>query len=351
MALRQVEIYLPEASRRLRALEEKYEVIDRRDLTMDNGDRLSRILIETENTDALLEWVRDEIDEIEGHRIVISEVAATVPRQDSDEKEEEEEKEEDSDKQEDKLSGEVEGETVKGASRISQEEVYENVKDSIGITRIHRTLVVLSTIVAAGGMIRDSPAVVIGAMMIAPLIGPNIALSLGTTLADWALIKRSLRINIFGLAIALMIATLAGVVLPVDVTVSEIAARTEVNVGDVALALAAGVAGVLSVTRGVATALIGVMVAVALLPPIVAVGLLIGTGMFSGAYGAAMLTVTNIVAINLAGVVTFLLQGIRPMTWYEEKKARRARYVAISLWVFILIVLAILIVVVPPTPV
>lgn len=345
MALRQVEIYMPEASHRLRRLEEKYEVIDRRDLTMDNGDRLSRILIETKNTDALLEWLHDEIGEIEGHRIVITGVAATVPRK---EEEEEEEKQ-----KADEFGREPpgEGETVKGVSRISQEEVYQNVKDSIGITRIHRTLVALSTIVAAGGMIRNSPAVVIGAMVIAPLIGPNIAFALGTTLADWDLIKRALRINFGGLAIALIIATVAGVILPVDVTVNEIATRTEVNVGDVALALAAGVAGVLSVTRGVATALIGVMVAVALLPPIVAVGLLVGTGMLSGAYGAAMLTLTNIVAINLAGVVTFLVQGIRPKTWYEEKKARRARYVAISLWLFILTVLVILIIGAPPVPV
>lgn len=224
-------------------------------------------------------------------------------------------------------------------ARISREEVIEEVNDSLRTSQIHYTLVLLSTIVATGGMLRDSPAIVIGAMVIAPLIGPNIALSLGTTLADFQLIRRAITINFLGLTMALVVATVSGFLLPVDVSINEIASRTEVNFGDIALAFAAGIAGVLSVTRGVSTALIGVMVAVALLPPLVAVGLCIGSGELTAAFGAGLLTMTNVVAINLAGIITFLVQGLRPTAWNERKKARRTKIIAVTLWLTVLAIL------------
>jgi uncharacterized hydrophobic protein (TIGR00341 family) len=356
MALRLIEIYLPEGTRPLPGLTEEYEVIDRRDIVLDNGDHLYRFLIDTKNTDALLEWLREEMGGIESFRIVIISVAATLPHPSSDEEDdqevedderdtdsapaEQEEDEEDEDEEDEKSKGHV--------SRISREEVLQEVNDSIGGFKIHHVMVILSTIVAAGGMMRDSPAVVIGAMVIAPLIGPNIALSLGTTLADWKLIRRSATINFSGLAVAFALSIFMGVLLPIDATSSEIASRTEINIGDVALALAAGIAGVLSVTRGVSTSLIGVMVAVALLPPLVVAGLMVGMGMGAAAYGAGMLTIANIVALNLSGVLTFVAQGIRPVNWYEEKKAKKSRFIALGLWLFILAILILAIVLAPP---
>jgi uncharacterized hydrophobic protein (TIGR00341 family) len=185
-------------------------------------------------------------------------------------------------------------------------------------------------------MLRDSVAVVIGAMVIAPLIGPNIALALGTTLADGALLRRSLIVNLLGLLLGFVLAVGIGLALPIDPTISEISDRTSVGLSDVALALAAGIAGTLSVTRGVSTALIGVMVAVALLPPLVAMGMLTGAGYWSAAQGAGLLTLTNVVAINLAGVFTFLAQGVRPMSWYEAERAKTATRWAIGIWLLVL---------------
>ncbi len=320
MALRQIEIYLSESADPFPSLDDEFSIVDRHDLTLQSGARLVRILADTTSTDALLEWLQEKAGADGDYRIVITAVTATLPRSETPEEDEEE----------DEKSGTSE------APRISREEVIEEVNDSLRTTSVHYTLVGLSTIVATGGMLRDSPAIVIGAMVIAPLIGPNIALALGTTLADFQLIRRSLIVNGLGLLLALVLATLGGFLLPVDLTVAEIASRTEVNIGDIALALAAGVAGVLSVTRGVSTALIGVMVAVALLPPLVAVGLCLGAQDYSGAFGAAMLTLTNIVAINLAGIITFLVQGLRPTSWYEEEKARKTRLIAALLWLLVL---------------
>jgi uncharacterized membrane protein len=85
------------------------------------------------------------------------------------------------------------------------------------------------------------------------------------------------------------------------------------------------------------------MVAVALLPPLVACGLFLGSGDTALAGNAAVLTLTNVVCINLAGVSTFLLQGVRPRHWFQVERARASTRVAITLWISLLIVLGALI--------
>jgi uncharacterized hydrophobic protein (TIGR00341 family) len=127
-----------------------------------------------------------------------------------------------------------------------------------------------------------------------------------------------------------------GSIFNVDPEAHEVASRTQVSLSDVALALASGIAGVLSFTTGVSTALIGVMVAVALLPPLVTCGMLFGAGYRQEALGAALLLLTNIICVNLTGVITFLAQGIQPGTWWEADKAKKATRLAIVLWTLLL---------------
>jgi len=137
---------------------------------------------------------------------------------------------------------------------------------------------------------------------------------------------------------------LIGLLIAVDPSVSQIAGRTDVRVSDTAIALASGCAGALALTSNFANILVGVMVAVALLPPLVTFGLLLGAGHFLHALDALMLFLTNFICINLAGVVTFLLQGIRPLTWWEADRARKAAHRAIFLWVGLLAALVLVIV-------
>jgi len=241
--------------------------------------------------------------------------------------------------EEEPADGEEEKDENATPGRVSREEVYQDLNEDLKVTTLHYTLIVLSAVVAMGGILRDSTAVVIGAMVIAPLLGPNIALALGTTLGDTKLIGRALRVNLAGLLLAVGLSIAGGVLLTVDASIPELASRTEVALGDLALALAAGVAGTLSITRGVSTALVGVMVAVALMPPAVAVGLLVGAGAYGMALGAGLLLVTNVVAINLAAVSTFIVQGIRPTTWYEAERARKATRLAMTFWIVALVLL------------
>jgi uncharacterized hydrophobic protein (TIGR00341 family) len=157
------------------------------------------------------------------------------------------------------------------------------------------------------------------------------------------LAKKAIKTNISGFMVVLSISVLFGLVMNVDPAIPQIASRSDVSHFYIFLALAAGVAGAYSITAGVAQALVGVMVAVALLPPLAASGLLFGGGFFIEGVGAMLLCLVNVVCINLAGVVTFLMEGIQPKEWWEAKKARKAVKAAIAAWMILLFILAFII--------
>ncbi len=233
---------------------------------------------------------------------------------------------------------------IKG-SRISREELYSDLSETTNVSWIYITFTTLSTIVAAIGLLQNNVAVIIGAMVIAPLLGPNVALALATTLGDVDLARRSVKANLVGILIALGLAIFVGFLFTIDPSVPEILNRTKVGLGDIVLALASGSAGALAFTTGVGASLIGVMVAVALLPPLVTTGLMLGSAHFDLALGAFMLLAVNVICVNLSGVLTFLLQRVRPNTWWEADKARRATRRAIVIWTALLLLLALTIMV------
>jgi uncharacterized hydrophobic protein (TIGR00341 family) len=223
--------------------------------------------------------------------------------------------------------------------RISREELYADVTEGIHATPVYLITVIISALVAAIGLMRGDVVIIIGAMVIAPLLGPNVALALAATLGDISLASKSLKTFMVGIITAAAVSLVIGLTSHVDPDIPAISSRTVISVGDIILALSAGTAGALAYTTGVPTALIGVMVAVALLPPLVNFGLLAGTGRAHMALGALLLFLTNITCVNLAGVVTFLAQGIRPKAWWEAEKAKKATRVAITFWVVVLLVL------------
>jgi uncharacterized hydrophobic protein (TIGR00341 family) len=130
-----------------------------------------------------------------------------------------------------------------------------------------------------------------------------------------------------------------GFFLVIDPGLREIASRTAVSYADIVLALASGIAASLSVTTGAPAVLIGVMVSVALMPPLVVFGLLLGSGNAILAIQALELVAVNMICINLAGVVTFLVQGVRPLNWWEASKAKKATRYAIIIWIILLLCL------------
>jgi uncharacterized hydrophobic protein (TIGR00341 family) len=271
---------------------------------LDSGCKLVRVLVSAGGTEAILDDLEERFEQVEGFRIVLLPVEATLPRPEVEQE-----------------TGEAESED---AARLNREELYADALETARFTPAFLAMVALSTVVAAVGLMRDSPVIVLSAMVIAPLLGPNMALALATTLGDHELAKTALKSATAGLLLAVSLACLLGWVLEVDPEIGEIKSRSQVELGDIALALAAGAAGALSMTSGASGTLIGVMVAVALLPPTVVTGLLIGAGEMTRALVAAELVATNLLCLVVAAILVFLIRGIRPATWWEAEKAKRA---------------------------
>jgi len=229
------------------------------------------------------------------------------------------------------------------STTAAREELYNTVADGTNVDTTFILLIILSTLVAGIGLVKDNVAVVIGAMVIAPLLGPNLAFAFGVALGDHVLMGRALRANLIGLAIAIGVSIIAGILLPLNLNSNQILSLASVEYDSVALALASGAAAVLSLTSGLSSVLVGVMVAVALLPPAAAFGLLLGAGEVFKALGAAVLLAVNLVCVNLAAQVVLVSRGVRPRTWWQKKEAHQSVVLNLVLWgILLLILLAII---------
>lgn len=293
-----------------------------------SGDRLRlRFLADADRVEALLEELEERFGAGEGFRVMLLPVEAVLPRPEEPGEGAEAEA--------------AEEETTRG--RVSREELHVRLADSARTDTVYLILTALSALVCAFGLLTEEVAVVIGAMVIAPLLGPVIALGLATTLADLTLGRRAVTTSAAGLVVALLVSMALGGLVPVDPSLPGIAARTEVELADLGLSLAAGAAGTLAFTAGTAEAVIGVMVAVALVPPLVTGGLLLGAGHVGAAMGGFLLTATNLVGLNLASVATFLAHGLRPSRWWEAQRAQRATRIALVAWTLLSLLLGVLI--------
>ncbi|KPK62142.1 MAG: hypothetical protein AMK73_06695 [Planctomycetes bacterium SM23_32] len=328
MALRLIEMVCPEErGAEVEDLVRQYKPLGLWHDRLLGGQIIVKMLLLAQQAEPVLDSLEGHFGGMEGFRVLVLPVQAAVPRPEPAEEE-----------------GDGEGLRPSEPPRISRQELRAEVSASAQLTRIFLAMIALSSLVAAVGMWRNNVAVIIGAMVIAPLLGPNMAFAFATTLGDGPLGRRALKTNLVGIAAALAISFCLGMVLHVSPDIPELLFRTQVSLPDVVLALAAGCAGALAFTTGVHTPLVGVMVAVALLPPLVAAGLMLGGARWAMAVGAGLLFFTNLICVNLAGVATFLARGIRPRTWWETGKAKRAARNALMLWMLLLLALLVAIV-------
>ena len=223
--------------------------------------------------------------------------------------------------------------------RQHRHEVYDRVSQSVRFCSTEIALVILSTIIAAIGLLEGNQVVIIGAMVIAPLLKPNMALGIATTFGDLSLAIRTVKVGFTEICISLLLSIILGVLVPVNLEMPEIAMRTTVNLPDVALAFASGVAGAISLTVGEQSAVVGVMVSVALLPPLVVLGMLIGSQLWGPAVGTIVLVSLNIVCLNLAAIATFWLRDIRPQSWWQKFQASKVTGLATVFWLILLALL------------
>ncbi|QIG54099.1 TIGR00341 family protein [Altererythrobacter sp. BO-6] len=216
--------------------------------------------------------------------------------------------------------------------RLSTDELYDDIEGSLHVTPSYLLTVTLSAIIAALGMRAGQTAVVIGAMIIAPLLGPTMGMALAATVGKRSLGREAAITLAIGSTCAVVAGGIVGLALPIDPLVSELRSRTIVNAADVALALACGAAGVLAFSRGASLALVGVMIAVALVPPLAAAGVYTGAGFAAAGGNALFLFAVNLVCVNVAGIAMFLVQGLPPKSW-------RMTSGILALWAVILVLL------------
>ena len=221
----------------------------------------------------------------------------------------------------------------------NREALYLEVEKGAQLNRTFIMLVILSTIVVSIGLAENNVAIVIGAMVIAPLLGPNLGLSLGIALGDYPLILQSIKTNLIGLTITISLAVVIGIFWPINFTNYEVISRTDVGFAGVVLALASGMAAVLSLTTNISSVLVGVMVAVALLPPAAVLGMMIGNLQYQLAIGALLLLSINIICVNLSAQIILFIQGVRPRTWYEKRKAYQSKLINMIILFLLLSVL------------
>jgi len=341
MSLRIIEISAPQAaSDKIKELAERYSAIDcwqaecKSWLYKKDDVRItSRILVDVENQQDMLDALQRAINRNEGWRITLIPVEATLPKPQS----------EPNAPQENANKKLKIKDILRGS--ITREELHDDMEKGAKVTIDFLLLVLLSSLVAGIGLFQSDVAVIIGAMVIAPLLGPNLALAFGAALGDRDLIWRAFKTNVVGLGLTLLVSIAAGLFLSFENIQDSVEMMNRTNIGfaSIVLALASGAAAVLSLTMGVSSALVGVMVAVALMPPAVTLGIMIGNGHWDFAYGSFLLLSTNIVCVNLAAQVIFRIKGIKPRTWYEEKKAKKASQINSLIWLGLLIILAALI--------
>lgn len=259
-----------------------------------------------------IDAIQGILGEEEGWRLVVLPVEAALPKPESTEEDEETKK--------------------KRKTLALREELFEDISRGAHLDRDFILLTVLSAVVAALGLNANNVAAVIGAMVIAPLLGPILAFSFGSALGDLDLMLKSARTAMAGLVTGLIVAMAIGAATGVNLGSDELVSRTFVGVDAVALALVSGAAAALSLSTGISSALVGVMVAVALLPPSAAVGLFIGAGEWSFALRAALLLAINVTSVLLAALFVFRVKGVRPRTWLERRSAKRSVLVNYAVW-------------------
>ncbi|MEA3502999.1 MAG: DUF389 domain-containing protein, partial [Actinomycetota bacterium] len=202
-------------------------------------------------------------------------------------------------------------------------------------------MLLLSVTIATFGILQDSTAVVIGAMLIAPLMTPIIGTAAGAV-NGWPMrVTTSLGMIAAGVGASIGLAFIIGAWAPQLIplaTNSQVTSRVNPNIIDMGIALAAGAAGAFaSVNRRVSASIAGVAIAVALVPPLGVVGLTLHAGMLGDALGALTLFMTNLVSIILAAMVVFALTGFAPVSKMREN-ANHIKRVAMTVAIAALVI-------------
>ncbi|GGM71123.1 TIGR00341 family protein [Dactylosporangium sucinum] len=199
------------------------------------------------------------------------------------------------------------------------------------------SMLVISAVIASAGVLADSTATVIGAMIIAPLSRPIMGMALGIVTADRRLLLRSAGVVALGLFVVVGVGVIASLAVPGGENLlanTQVSGRTSPRLADLVAAVATGLAGAVGLSRrDVSDVLPGVAIAISLVPPLAVAGICLGQGEFALAAGASVLFASNVLSLVLAGTAVFAGYG------YAWKAARVTRaYATIALMMVLVLV-------------
>lgn len=218
------------------------------------------------------------------------------------------------------------------ATEERKEKIVQEISAGSKPHTLYFIMMLMSVEVAAIGLVSNSAAVIIGAMLISPLMTPIFGMAMGMVVGDYTLIKKAFVSELAGIILAIVAAMLFGAMPFTTVGLTEeILARTSPTLLDLGIATFAGVSGCLAlIDEKVGSALPGVAMATALTPPLAVCGLALSMGSFEGALGALLLFIANLLAIFMVAILIFYFTGFVPRAEMREKWGQLRKPVVIT---------------------
>lgn len=209
---------------------------------------------------------------------------------------------------------------------VSQSEAEASIREGVSFRGTNLVILIIAIFIASLGLNTNSTAVIIGAMLISPLMGPIIGIGLGVGIQDFDLLKRALRNLLMATLFSIITSTLFFLVSPVSEGHSELLARTSPTIYDVLIGFFGGAAGIVAIgSRSKGNVIPGVAIATALMPPLCTVGYGLATFQMHYFFGALYLFLINSIFICLATFIGVKLMKYHPAPVTNPERAKRVR--------------------------
>lgn len=210
--------------------------------------------------------------------------------------------------------------------KAEETEIIESIKKNIEFRGTNLWTLIFAIFIASIGLNVNSTAVIIGAMLISPLMGPIMGIGLGLGIFDFQLIKRAIKNLLVAVTISLITSTLYFAITPLHEAQSELLARTTPTIWDVLIAMAGGLAGIVASSRKhISNVIPGVAIATALMPPLCTAGYGLGTGNFYYFIGAFYLFLINCVFISISTFIIVRFLKFKPASYVDKETETKVR--------------------------
>lgn len=214
---------------------------------------------------------------------------------------------------------------------VSQEQAEQNIREGVSFRGTSILILILAILIASLGLNTNSTAVIIGAMLISPLMGPIIGIGLGVGIHDFDLIKRCVRNLLMAAVFSVLASTIFFLISPVNEQHSELLARTSPTIYDVLIGFVGGGAGIIALgSTNKGNVIPGVAIATALMPPLCTAGYGLATWQLNYFFGASYLFIINSIYIAFATFIGVKLMKYKGLT-VDTDRARRVRKVVYTL--------------------